>query len=267
MLRFISLGSGSSGNCYYLYTDTDGLLIDAGRGPRSLKKYFREYGLPASLIRHMLVTHDHADHVKSVGKVSAELRLPVYSTKLVHAGIQRNYCVKPKIPADLVRSIEPGTTFVIGDFQVTPIHVPHDSADNVGYKIEADGVVFCLLTDVGHVTDDMKSFISDANYLVIEANHDEEMLAEGPYPQHLKERIASQTGHLSNKDCAEAIANYASTALRHVWLCHLSEENNHPELARKTVEQILRSYGLITGKDFCLDVLKRTIPTGPFELR
>ena len=266
MLKFISLGSGSSGNCYFLYTESDGLLIDAGRGIRTLKKYFREYGLPGSLIHHLLITHDHADHVKSVGKVSGELRLPVYSTSLVHEGIIRNYCVRAKVPKEQVRLIEPGKKFTIGDFMVTPVRVPHDSTDNVGYEIECQGVVFCLLTDVGHVTDQMKAFIANANYLVLEANHDEEMLAEGPYPQHLKNRISSPTGHLSNRDCAEAIAANATERLRHVWLCHLSEENNHPELARKTVEQVLRSYGIIPGKDFLLDVLKRTVPTGPFDL-
>lgn len=266
MLRFISFGSGSSGNCYYLYTETDGLLIDAGRGVRTLKKGFRDFGIVMSNIHHMLVTHDHADHVKSVGKISAEFNIPVYTSRLVHEGIVKNYCVAQKISKERVRNIENNVTFSIGDFTVTPFHVPHDSVDNVGYKIEADGVVFCLLTDVGHITDEMKSYIAEANYLVIEANHDEEMLEKGPYPLHLKQRIISATGHLSNKDCAEAIANYATTSLRHVWLCHLSEENNHPELARKTVEQMLRSYGIVAGKDFELDVLKRTTPTGPYEL-
>ena len=123
------------------------------------------------------------------------------------------------------------------------------------------------MTDVGHVTDEMKSFINEANYLVIEANHDEEMLLQGPYPQYLKNRIMGSEGHLSNKDCAKALAENATPALRHVWLCHLSEENNHPELARKTVEMILQSYGIIPGKDFMLDVLKRKTPTGIFELK
>lgn len=112
----------------------------------------------------------------------------------------------------------------------------------------------------------MQQHISDANYLVLEANYDEEMLRTGPYPQHLKERIASGSGHLSNKACGEALANYATPALRHVWLCHLSEENNHPILAQKTVEQILSSYGILPGKDFLVDVLKRKTPSELYEL-
>jgi phosphoribosyl 1,2-cyclic phosphodiesterase len=101
---------------------------------------------------------------------------------------------------------------------------------------------------------------------VIEANHDEEMLMSGPYPEYLKKRILSNTGHLSNKDCGEVLANHMSESLKHIWLCHLSEENNHPELARKTVESVLRSYGIVAGADIRLEVLKRTTPTGPFDL-
>ena len=112
----------------------------------------------------------------------------------------------------------------------------------------------------------MKLYINDANYLVIEANHDEEMLKSGPYPQYLKDRVHSARGHLSNKDCALALAENATPELRHVWLCHLSEENNHPELARKTVEMILQSYGIVPGKDFQLDVLKRKVPSEIYEL-
>ena len=112
----------------------------------------------------------------------------------------------------------------------------------------------------------MKSYIQKANYLVLEANHDEEMLENGPYPAYLKERVKSDYGHLSNKACATALVENATPLLRHVWLCHLSEENNHPELARKTVEMILRSNGIIPGKDFELDVLKRKTPSEIFDL-
>ena len=113
----------------------------------------------------------------------------------------------------------------------------------------------------------MTAYIARARYLILEANHDREMLMNGSYPHHLKVRISSGTGHLSNDECAETIAHHATGNLRHVWLCHLSEENNHPELARKTVESILRSYGIVAGKDFGLEVLKRTMPTGIFDLK
>ena len=112
----------------------------------------------------------------------------------------------------------------------------------------------------------MKERIGQANYLVLEANHDVEMLQDGPYPQYLKERIISPIGHLSNKDCGKMLAENMTERLKHVWLCHLSEENNHPELARKTVEAILRSYGIIAGKDMQLEVLKRKMPSDVYEL-
>lgn len=266
MLRFISFGSGSSGNCYGLFTDRDALLIDAGVGVRSLKKYAKSYGLPLSRVGHLLVTHDHADHIKCIGSMSHEQHLPVYATRAVHAGIDRNYCVARKVESSLRRYVAPGETLQMDSFSVTPFAVPHDSSDNVGYEIEAQGVCFCIITDAGCVTDEMGDHIAKANFLVLEANHDVEMLQGGPYPQHLKTRILSNTGHLSNAACAEAIAKHMTEKLRHVWLCHLSQENNHPELARKTVETILRSYGIQAGKDLKLDVLKRTVPTGPYDL-
>jgi len=267
MLKFLSFGSGSSGNCYLLSTEKDTLLIDVGVGLRGLKKDCRDYGVSLSDIHHVLVTHDHADHIKSVGSFSHDYHVPVYATRKVHEGINRNYCVTQKIAADLVRCVEPGVSVTVGDFLVTPFSVPHDSSDNVGYFIEAGGVAFCIITDAGIVTDDMKGYIRRAQYLVIEANHDVEMVQSGPYPQFLKSRILSASGHLSNRDCGLALIENMTEQLRYVWLCHLSEENNHPELARKTVEGLLRDYGIIAGVDFQLEVLKRTTPTGPFELR
>ena len=250
-MKFISLGSGSSGNCYYLQSAAgNGLIIDAGIGVRHLKKHFRDYGLSCSSVRNILITHDHADHIKSVGSLSHDYHLPVYSTREVHTGILNNYCVQKKIDPSLIYYLEKGTTIQIDDFCVTTFAVPHDSRDCVGYSIQADGVTFCLMTDVGEVTSSMAPFIASANYLVIEANHDEEMVAGGPYPEYLKRRILSKTGHLSNKSCGEALVAHATGSLRHVWLCHLSEENNHPELARKTVGSILRAAGIVPGVDF-----------------
>jgi phosphoribosyl 1,2-cyclic phosphodiesterase len=266
MLKFISFGSGSSGNCYLLMTPSDALLIDIGVGLRGLKKDVRTYGISLSQVHHVLVTHDHADHIKSVGSFSHDYQVPVYATHEVHAGINRNYCVTQKVSPELMHELEKGHTITIGDFTVTPFGVPHDSSDNVGFFIEAGGTNFCIITDAGSVTDEMKTFIRRARHLVIEANHDEEMVQFGPYPRFLKDRILSDTGHLSNHNSGVTIAENMTEELRNVWLCHLSEENNHPELARKTVETVLRSYGIIAGADIHLEVLKRNSPTGPFDL-
>ena len=266
MLKFISFGSGSSGNCYYLGTATDGLIIDIGVGIRTLKKYCKEYGIQLNTVKRILITHDHADHIKSVGTLSHELNVPVYATKKVHQGINQNYCVTRKVAANNKMEIEVGSTLTLGDFKVRPFPVPHDASENVGYEIEVEGIVFVVITDIGHVTDDIRESISKANYLVIEANHDVEMLKTGPYPEYLKQRIRSGSGHLSNAECGEALVENITEKIKYVWLCHLSEENNHPELARKTIETILRSHGIIPGKDLELEVLKRKTPTGVFEL-
>jgi phosphoribosyl 1,2-cyclic phosphodiesterase len=267
MLKFISFGSGSSGNCYYLATTDDALLIDIGVGVRGLKKDCRDYGVSLSSVHHVLITHDHADHIKSVGSFSNDFKVPVYATEDVHQGINRNYCITQKIPLELRKVLEKGQTVAIGDFLVTPFGVPHDSSDNVGYFIEAGGTNFCVITDAGCVTDEMKQYIGRARHLVIEANHDIEMVKDGPYPQFLKDRILSETGHMNNHNAGITVAENMSEQLQNVWLCHLSEENNHPELARKTVETVLRSYGIVTGVDLQLEVLKRTTPTGPFDLK
>lgn len=237
-------------------------MIDSGVGVRLLKRSFHDYGISFSDIGNIFVTHDHADHVKAVGAISNECGIPVYTTHDVHKGIQKNYCVRKKIDPSHIRIIEKGDSIEIGEFRVTSFEVPHDSNDNVGYRIETQGVNFCIMTDIGHVTDDIRTNISLADYLVIEANHDEDMLASGPYPQYLKERVAGPNGHLSNKLCGQAIAENASEKLKQIWLCHLSEENNHPELARKTVESEINSRGL----SIKVDVLKRKKPTGFFDL-
>lgn len=266
MLKFISFGSGSSGNCYYLGTATDGLIIDIGLGIRTLKKFCKEYGVQLNSIKRILITHDHADHIKSVGALSHDLNLPVYATHKVHEGIDHNYCVTRKVTAEHRIEIETGKAIQLGDFKVRPFAVPHDASENVGYEIEVEGLVFVVITDVGSITDDIREAISHANYLVIEANHDVEMLKNGPYPKYLQDRILSGSGHLSNTSCGEALAENMTEGLKHVWLCHLSEENNHPELARKTVCGILRSYGIVPGSDFQLDVLRRKVPSEIYVL-
>lgn len=270
MLNYISFGSGSSGNCCYLYTENEGIVIDAGLGVRALKKHLKNYGLSLFASSGILITHDHADHVRSVGCLSHDYNLPVYATKGVHDGIGKNWSVRKKIAPELKRTIEKRVPFEIGAFHITSFNVPHDSTDNVGYCIEYEDTTFVLMTDIGHLTDEMKTFIGRANYLVIEADYEKQMLESGPYPRHLKERIASPFGHQSNTECGLAIAENATPALKHVWLCHLSDENNHPDLAEKTVKQVLRQHGIIAGEDagadFKLDVLKRKTPSEVYKL-
>lgn len=265
-LTFFSLGSGSCGNCYYLATETDAIIIDCGISLRRFKKYMLEYGMKIGKMKGILITHDHADHIKAAGKISKEYGLPVYATRLVHEGMDRNWQASVKIPVENRQYIDTGTPFHVGSFRVTAFPLPHDASENVGYFIEVGNYRFCVMTDVGEATEEAKNRIAQSTHLILESNYDDEMLLQGRYPDILKERIASGHGHLSNNKAAHALAENFHEGLKSVWLCHLSEENNHPELARKTHETVLRTYGIIANVDFNLEVLRRKIPTGPFVL-
>lgn len=254
--KFFSLGSGSSGNCYYLGTNEYGILIDAGVGIRNIQKALREYGVSFDKIIAVLVTHDHADHIKTVGCLGDKYNIPVYATDIVHNGILRNRAVRASLTQSR-RIIEKEQTFSIKDFRITAFEVPHDSIDNVGYHIEFDGQIFVLVTDIGRITDKIREYACRANHLVIEANYDEYMLQNGRYPYYLKQRIGNGMGHLSNRHSAEFIASIYNNNLQNIWLCHLSQDNNHPEIAFKAVEQALSANGITTGKDVKVETLSR----------
>ena len=267
MFKFISFGSGSSGNCYYLSAiEGEAILIDAGIGIRKIKRYMKEYGLSMSHIKGIIVTHDHADHVKGAGYLSQEFNLPVYTTATIHKGMLENYNQTKKVDECLAIKIDKEKEFYLAGLSIIAFDIPHDSSENVGYLIKHGNEAFAIMTDVGSPTEKVHHYIGQCNHLVIEANYDEEMLRTGKYPEILKQRIASGMGHMSNRQTAQTLSETFHEQLKSVMLCHLSEENNHPELARKTIECHLRSFGIIAGKDFQLEVLRRLIPTGPFEL-
>ncbi len=263
-LYFFSMASGSSGNCYYLGTSSYGILIDAGIGVRQIKKELKAHDVEFEKILAILVTHDHADHIKSIGYLGETLNIPVFATELVHAGIRRSRYVE-EVLIQSRRVIEKEKTINIRDFAITAFAVPHDSSENVGYQIEYGGSSFVFVTDVGHITDTVRKYVCKANHLVLEANYDEEMLMSGSYPGFLKERVTSRFGHLSNRDAAEFLAENYTPALKNIWLCHLSRDNNHPELAYKTVDYRLFQEGIRVGKDVNLVVLKRMTPSETYE--
>lgn len=263
-LSFLSLASGSSGNCYYLGTSEFGVLIDAGIGIRTIKKVLKEKSIDFSRIVGILITHDHADHIKTVGCLGEKYNIPVYATEKVHKGIEKSRYVE-EVLYQSKRIIEKEVPFLIRDFKITAFEVPHDSTDNVGYYIEYGEQRFTIATDVGHITDTIATYITKANRLILEANYDEEMLKFGSYPAFLKERVSSPTGHLSNREAAEFLATHYTPELKDVWLCHLSRDNNHPELAYKTIDIRLFQEGVRVGKDVAIHVLKRTTPSELFE--
>jgi phosphoribosyl 1,2-cyclic phosphodiesterase len=264
-LKFLSLASGSSGNCYYLGTDDYGILLDAGIGVRTIKKTLKESGIGMDQIMAVFITHDHADHIKSAGGLGEKYGIPVYATELVHAGIDSSKYVDEKLSISR-RIIEKEVAVYIKDFKITAFDVPHDSSDCVGYLIDYKHHKWVLATDVGHINEKVGEYIRLADHLVVEANYDREMLLKGNYPPFLKERITSGTGHLCNSETAEFLAANFDLHLKNIWLCHLSKDNNHPELACKTVEMAMGQYGIRVGKDVNLMALKRTTPSEMFLL-
>lgn len=263
---FISFGSGSCGNCYYIGTPHDAILIDSGIGIRQLKRHFVTYGIKRGNVRAIFVTHDHRDHVVSAGKIAADFGIPVYALPEIHVGMQRPALMSKKIPSEYRLPLQIGTPVQIANFTVTAFPIPHDATANVGYTIQFDDRVFSVMTDVGEVTPEITRAIGSSTHIVIEANYDPQMLQRGNYPYHLKKRISNGTGHLSNHQTAAAIAENLHPRLQRVWLCHLSGENNHPDLARNTVETQVCSATSNLSSDFQLHVLVRKDPTGPFEI-
>ena len=266
MFEFRCFGSGSSGNCYFFRTEEGSFLIDAGIGIRLLKKSFKEYGVILRELSGIFITHDHADHIKAVGALANELKIPVFATEAVHLGIRRNPGVNKKPDNALVRVIEQDMVQSFCGCSITAFPVPHDSTENVGYSIKYNGKTFCLITDVGHITEVIAQHINEADYLVLEANYDELMLSCGSYPEYLKKRISGDNGHLCNDAAAMALLSHSSESLKFVWLCHLSEENNHPELVRKTVENTLKNGGFFLNHDTKITVLRRKVPSEAFFL-
>ena len=264
-LIFRAFASGSSGNCYYLGTRRQGILIDAGISARSIQKYLREMGLDFHNIMGVLITHDHADHIRAVGTLGERVKLPIYTTAAIHEGIDRNYGVREKLRTSR-RYFERGVEWELFGMRINTFHIEHDSTDCLGYCIDYLDQRFVLMTDCGSVNPEMETYIQTANHLVIEANHDEHMLLNGPYPTYLKERILSPRGHQSNDTCGELLARNWHPELRNVWLCHLSLENNDPEVAFETVKEYLEELGLEPGQDIFLKALERTTPSPVYEL-
>ncbi len=265
-IKFISLASGSSGNCYYIGTEKYGILIDAGIAVRTIKKGLKEAGISMDMVRAVFVTHDHADHIKAVGGLGEKLNIPIYTTARIHEGINRSYCMTEKLHSS-ARNLEKQQPMQLEDFTIESFEVPHDGTDNVGYCIQIDGKVFSFLTDLGEITPTAAEYIKKANYLILEANYDDEMLRMGSYPPYLKERITSRTGHMSNIATAEFISENMTGHLQYIWLCHLSKDNNHPELCWKTIENRLFYEGIRVGKDVSLTALTRTRPSPLYVLQ
>ncbi len=258
-IRFLSLASGSSGNCYYLGTENYGILIDAGISARQIKKFLAANSIAFESIVAVCITHDHADHIKGAGYVGERCGIPVYTTQTILNGMNQCYRMTEKIYS-AGRPILKDTPFKIRDFEITAFEVPHDGSDNVGYFIKCGDKRFVFATDLGHIPAHADCYIRQAQYLIIEANYDTEMLQHGSYPYYLKKRIVSRNGHMCNTDTAEYLATHYHPDMEYIFLCHLSKENNHPELAYKTIEQRMLQAGIAVGRKVQLVPLNRHTP-------
>lgn len=253
-LRFCSLASGSSGNCYLIKTDNKALLIDAGISGKKIFQGLEAADVALENVCGVLVTHEHIDHVKS---------LPILSKKLPNVKIYANDSTWDSIERPVAEekraSFRTGEDFYIDDFLIRPFPIPHDAADPVGFSIYINDRQISIATDVGHITDEIFCEITNADLLLLEANHEEEILLMGSYPYHLKRRILGEHGHLSNVSAGECLCELieANPKKRRILLGHLSRENNDPSVALLAVKNTLMEKDIFIGRDLALEVVKR----------
>ena len=243
MLQVSILASGSKGNSVYVELDGVRLLVDAGISAARITKGLRARGIEPQSLDAVLVTHEHIDHVRGLKTLAKQYHLPILATRGTLAGIDGGAAFE-----DDMRSIS--DAFMIGNVTVQPFATSHDAAEPCGFRIK--GSHCCTVaTDLGVVTDTVQDAMEGADVLVLEANHDADLLRQGSYPWPLKRRILSNRGHLANGDAAWALTRMKKHP-RKVYLAHLSEENNRPALARDTVHDILASCGMTLDIESCL---------------
>ena len=247
-IRFKSFTSGSCGNCYFIGIFDEsgaceaGVLVDAGLSPRRLKKELAAEGLCFDDFAGLLVTHDHNDHIRSLGSYCKHLRKPVWTPPELAGALSRHF-ITGEYYGPCRRTLVPGwNELVPGRISAQYFAVPHDASCTFGYALLLDGYRFVIMTDIGRMVPQALAFARQADTVVIESNYDLEMLRHGPYPKVLQDRICGGHGHLSNAECAEAIRDFLHPGLRNIFLCHLSEHNNTPELAFQASSGVLREF-------------------------
>lgn len=254
------LCSGSSGNSTYIGTENTGLLVDAGTTGKNILSLIE--GISVVMPKAILVTHEHIDHINAVGIVSRKLDIPVYANAETWAAMEKKL---GNIRLGNIRVIS-DEEFYIGDICVKPFETSHDSAHSFAYSFYANGAKVSTMTDTGRCSQSMLAEVEASDLILLEANHDVDMLKNGLYPQHLKQRILSAKGHLSNVQAAAAAVELAKSGVRGILLGHLSSENNTMSAAFETVREGLCAGGIIPGKDVALGMTKRNSPVGPYAL-
>lgn len=247
MIHLCALGSGSSGNCFYIGSETGGVLMDAGFSAKETFARLNAVGVALSKIKGIVVSHEHTDHVKGLGPLARKLNVPVHvnSGTLSQVGVRAG-----TLPA--IRVFRSGEAFEAGGLEVTPFSIPHDAADPCAFVFRVNGTSVAVATDAGSATTLIRDKMRGVSHIALESNHDISMLMAGPYPWELKQRIASRFGHLSNESCGELLSELIHPGLQGVTLAHLSKINNNVDLVRLMAEDALNGSGVayqIAGQD------------------
>jgi phosphoribosyl 1,2-cyclic phosphodiesterase len=254
------LGSGSKGNATFIKTDRARLIIDAGFSRKELGARLEAIGQAPDGIDAVLITHEHADHVSALKGLLKELPIQAYMTwGTIRALGAENF----ELNGSTIVPIQAGAPFMVGDVEVFPFQVPHDAAEPVAFRLRAQGVQVSQLTDVGHFSDAVAENLQGADVLILESNHDLEMLRHGPYPWNLKQRLLGRFGHLSNTAVGRFIYDQFDGRAEHLLLAHLSLRNNHPELARHEALRALQRKGFVKTR---LNVTGQDVPGQPIHL-
>jgi phosphoribosyl 1,2-cyclic phosphodiesterase len=267
-LRVTILASGSSGNLTLLETGSTRLLIDAGIGKRETLARLAAVGAEPDRVDGILVTHEHADHCSGLPQMLGLWKAPLYVTEPTMDALQR---VLPETFGKRLRGLETihaGQRMTIGDIDVHAFAIPHDAADPIGFTFKAGGLKMALVTDLGYLPELVKVHLRDADCLILESNHDLDMLKVGPYPWVVKQRVLSRTGHLSNHAVSEYLADPDGFDGRaqYLVLAHVSQENNHPEVARISAEEALSRRPVEAAFHGEMLVAAQTQPVRPLEL-
>lgn len=253
-IRMCSLSSGSSGNCIYVGSESSGILIDCGVSGKEILEGLKNLGVCTTAIKGILVTHEHSDHTKGLGVISRKLNIPIYANAKTWEGFEGSIGT---IKSENIKLFDTGKEFDINEINIKSFSIPHDASDPVGFSFRAGSRKVSIATDMGHFSEEVKSNIKESDMILLESNHDIEMVKVSQYPYFLKRRILSDVGHLSNEAAGHAIMELLETGVRQVLLGHLSKENNFPELAYETVKSILEQNKVNIGKDIELDVAPR----------
>lgn len=255
MLKYCSIGSGSSGNCHYVgYKDTN-ILVDAGLSGKRVTTGLNDIDVDPSKLNGIFVTHEHLDHIKGVGILSRKYKLPIFTNYKTWLAMKDKI---GKVDKDKIIVFESNKIYNIGDIAIKPFSITHDAADPVGFSIinEKDEKL-SIATDIGCITEEIKENILGSKLVVLESNYDKEMLLMGRYTYALKKRVMSEIGHLSNEDAAKFSVELIENGTENILLAHLSRENNFPALAFETSNQIMKENEIKIGKDVEIEVLLR----------